>query len=148
MSPNGEGATATAHRPVALNVGLDPAIVGAPETPSSSFPDVDAETVERGIEQTRRDANELGLDLDVFLIDRTEGVESRFRDKLESGDYAIIVIGGGVRLEPSLTHLFEALVNCVLAYAPNATVCFNTGPDTTIDAIRRWWPTSTPVPAL
>lgn len=143
MNPDQENAT-TMGKPVALIVGLDPAAA-----PASYFPDVNtSEAVERGIRELPGAANELGLDLDTFLIDRTDDIYARFHQKLASGDFAIIAIGGGIRLEPSLTHLLETLVNCARSNSPRSTICFNTGPETTIDAIRRWWPSSTAVPAL
>lgn len=138
-----ERATGTS-RPAALIVGLDPATA-----PGSYFPAVDtAEAVERGIQDIPHAAGELGLDLDMFLIGRTDDIDARFREKVASGHYAVVVIGGGIRLEPSLTHLLETLVNGVLSQSPHSAICFNTGPETTIEAIRRWWPTSTPAPAL
>jgi hypothetical protein len=148
MNLDSEAPQTFTGRPVALNVGLDPDFVGAADESRAAFPTVDADTVRRGIEATRRTLDEMGLDFDNFLIDRTESVEARFRDKLASNDYAIIVIGGGVRLEPSLTHLFEALVNCIRTHSAHSTMCFNTGPDTTPEAIRRWWPHPRPIPDL
>ncbi|GAS98346.1 uncharacterized protein RMCC_5311 [Mycolicibacterium canariasense] len=143
MNATQEHATTTPV-PVALIVGLDPA--GAPDW---YFPGADtSEAVERGIRELPGATGELRLALDTFLIDYTDDIGARFQQKLSGANIAIIVIGGGIRLEPSLTHLLETLVNCAHTNAPHAAICFNTGPETTIDAIRRWWPSSTPVPAL
>ncbi|MUL78460.1 hypothetical protein [Mycolicibacterium sp. CBMA 226] len=143
MNATEEHATTT-PKPVALIVGLDPA--GAPD---SYFPDDDtSDAVERGIRELPGAADGLGLALDTFLIDRTDDIDARFRQKLAGGDFAIIVIGAGIRLQPALTHLLETLVNCVRTNSPRSAICFNTGPEDTIEAIRRWWPSLTPVPAL
>ncbi len=53
--------------------------------------------------------------------------------------YDAIVIDAGVRLEPALTELFEALVYTVRANSAQSVMCFNTGPDSTAAAVERWW---------
>jgi hypothetical protein len=47
------------------------------------------------------------------------------------------MIGAGVRMAPEHTALFERLVNVINEVSPGVTFCFNTTPDTTIDALRR-----------
>jgi hypothetical protein len=54
--------------------------------------------------------------------------------------YEIIMIGAGLRLEPSMTPLFETVVNLVLKHSLRSTLCLNTGPGSTEEAVRRWWP--------
>ncbi|MET8866070.1 hypothetical protein ABZW11_24300 [Nonomuraea sp. NPDC004580] len=46
----------------------------------------------------------------------------------------------GVRLEPAMTPLFQKLINIARTHSPASVLCFNTGPQTTVDAVRRWWP--------
>lgn len=48
------------------------------------------------------------------------------------------MIGGGVRMLPEHTLLFERLVNVLLEASPGIRLCFNSSPETTIDALRRW----------
>jgi hypothetical protein len=48
------------------------------------------------------------------------------------------MIGAGVRLAAEHTLLFERLVNVVVELVPGIRWCFNTSPETTIDALRRW----------
>jgi len=49
----------------------------------------------------------------------------------------VVVIGGGVRLDPAQTPMLEALVNAVIEAAPRARVAFNTLPTETVEAIER-----------
>jgi hypothetical protein len=50
----------------------------------------------------------------------------------------VVVIGGGVRLDPAQTTVLEALVNAVIDAAPGARVAFNTSPTDTAEAIGRF----------
>jgi hypothetical protein len=131
--------------PVVLNVGLDPAALERSTTPSEAFPRVDAKEVRDGLEASRAALAELGLDFETCLIDRGPAAEDVLRRKLQQQHFDIIMFGGGVRLEPSLTHLFEVLINCAIQHSPRSTLCFNTGPDTTVEAVQRWWPERTPL---
>jgi hypothetical protein len=128
------------ERPRVLNVGLHPDLVTEMAGSRSTFTSVDAAEVHRGLDATRHAAVELGLDFDNFLVDHGVDVDQALRQRLRDRHYSLVVIGGGVRLEPALTHLFEVLVNAVVSVSPGSVLCFNTGPDTTIEAIRRWWP--------
>jgi hypothetical protein len=133
--------------PHALNVGLDPALVGDPAFPHSAFPTVDAATVQAGIRAARAGLADLGLDLDTCFLDRGETADTTLRAALRRRHYEVVVVGAGVRLEPPLTPLFEVVVNAIREASPGSTVCFNTGPDTTVAAVRRWWPTRRPFDA-
>lgn len=48
-----------------------------------------------------------------------------------------VLIGFGVRGTPSETAIFEALVNTTREYAPQAKFAFNSGPEGTLDALKR-----------
>ncbi|WP_175647761.1 hypothetical protein [Streptomyces cyaneochromogenes] len=48
------------------------------------------------------------------------------------------MIGGGVRMLPENTLLFERLVNVLTEEAPGIRLCFNTTPEDTVEALRRW----------
>jgi hypothetical protein len=49
-----------------------------------------------------------------------------------------VVIGGGLRLPPKSTLLFEAVLNAVRKAAPYTPIAFNTRPEDTADAAARW----------
>jgi hypothetical protein len=48
------------------------------------------------------------------------------------------MIGAGVRKIDRHFLLFERLVNVVHEHAPRAKLCFNTKPDDTAEAVKRW----------
>lgn len=123
-----------------LNVGLDPRVVGDPTAPSEAFPKVDAAEVQAGLDRAAAELAHMGLGFETCLLDRSASAEEEFRAAVRRKHYDIIVIGGGVRLEPSMTPLFEKLVNIARTHSPESVLCFNTGPDTTVEAVRRWWP--------
>lgn len=133
------------QRPCVLNIGLHPQFVTKTSASRKTARGVDAEQVERGLDAARDEATEMGLDFDTFLINDGTEIDRELREKLRERHYAFIVIGGGVRFEPGLTHLLEVLVNAVMSVSPGSVLCFNTGPDKTMAAVRRWWPHPTAV---
>ena len=125
-----------------LNVGLDPRVVGDPAAPSEAFPTVDAAQVRAGLDKAAAELARIGLGFENCLLDRSATAEEKFRTVVSQKHYDIIVIGGGIRLEPSMTPLFEKIINIARTHSPASVLCFNTGPDTTVEAVRRWWPQS------
>lgn len=124
----------------ALNIGLDPKIVGTSGVPQTAFPAVEPRDVEAGIAAAREELAEVGLDLDSCFISDLDDVVGPLRRTLQGRRYVVAVIGAGVRLEPALTPVLELLVNVIRTHSPETTICFNTGPGSTAAAIRRWWP--------
>jgi hypothetical protein len=49
-----------------------------------------------------------------------------------------VVIGAGLRVPPERMLLFEKVLNLVHRLAPRASICFNTTPADTAEAVRRW----------
>ena len=49
-----------------------------------------------------------------------------------------ILIGAGVRTNPSNFLLFEKLINVVHEHAPQAKLCFNQLPSDIAEAVKRW----------
>lgn len=123
-----------------LNVGLDPRVVGDAAAPSKAFPTVDAAQVKAGLEKAAAELASLGLGFETCLLDRSPKAEEKLRACLSQKHYDIILFGGGVRLEPSMTPLFEKLINIARTDSPSSVLCFNTGPDAIVEAVRRWWP--------
>jgi hypothetical protein len=136
----------TIPRPRVLNVGLHPDLVT--ELAERRGLPTRAEEVRRGLEQTRASLDRLGVDFDSYLVAGGVDVAEGLRVALMRCRYDFAVIGGGVRLDPEMTHLLEVLVNTIVAVSPSTVLCFNTGPSTTVDAIRRWWPTDAPLQSI
>jgi hypothetical protein len=128
-----------------LNVGLDPALVDDAPSSRAAFPEIDAAAVRAGMAAGRARLEELGLSVDVCLLDYGRTAEAVFRAALTARDYDIVLIGAGVRLDPELTPLLEVLVNTAHELAPGAKLCFNVSPTTAVEAVQRWWPEHTPL---
>ena len=60
------------------------------------------------------------------------------QSQLKQKRFDCILIGAGVRANPSNFLLFEKLINVVHEHAPQAKLCFNTLPSDTAAAVKRW----------
>ena len=85
---------------------------------------------------TLRDA---GFDVVHCLVDTSpEAAEELLRAQFERSSFGLAMIGGGIRMVPEHTLLFERIVNVLHMVSPGIRLCFNTAPDNTVDALRRW----------
>jgi len=60
------------------------------------------------------------------------------QSQLKQKRWDCVMIGAGVRTVPSNFMLFEKLINVVHEHAPQAKICFNTMPNDTAAAVKRW----------
>lgn len=125
-------------RPVVLSVGLDPTLINFSDPAYGAFPGMTAEKVMVGLNRDVTTLNGLGYDASLCLVDFGETAEAVLTAALAERAYNCIMIGAGVRLIAQNTPLFEKLINIVHRHAPDAKLCFNTRPDDTADAVRRW----------
>jgi hypothetical protein len=58
--------------------------------------------------------------------------------RLAGGRYDCVVIGAGIRLQPSRLALFEAVVNAIRRAAPQTAIAFNTRSEDRGAAAARW----------
>jgi hypothetical protein len=72
------------------------------------------------------------------LTDFGETAATVVRRHLEQQAFDCVLIGAGVRANPSNFLLFEQLINVVHEHAPRARLCFNTMPGDTAAAVKRW----------
>ncbi|WP_331450347.1 hypothetical protein [Streptomyces prasinus] len=80
-----------------------------------------------------------GFDVVPCLIDASpDRAAATVREQLRKHTFGLAMIGGGVRLLPENTLLFERLVNVLTEEAPRIRLCFNTSPENTVEALRRW----------
>ena len=119
-----------------LMIGLDPALIdfSQPGYP----PGMDAAKVHAGLKATEIELTQLGYSLDMCLTDFGETAEAVVQSKLQQRRFACIMIGAGVRTNPSNFLLFEKLINVVHKHAPEAKLCFNTLPGDSAAAVKRW----------
>jgi hypothetical protein len=113
-----------------LVIGLDP----------TTLADWDPEPVRAAIARGRARFDEHGIEADWCLVAPDEHPEETITAALTRGDYACVVIGGGIRSYEPLLELFENVVNLVRRHAPDAALAFNRSPEDCADAALRWLP--------
>ena len=119
--------------PFTVLVGLDPT---SPEVPDEARREVQKQLAEVGAQ-----FEAVGLQFQFVSVDPND--LKPLMDALTAHDKVdAVVIGFGVRRNPDLTYLLEQLVDTVRTAAPQAKILFNTMPNTTLGAVKRWFPVS------
>ncbi|WP_329112615.1 hypothetical protein [Streptomyces sp. NBC_01353] len=121
-----------------LFIGLHPSAVDYSQLPDDLDEAVLADRIAAGNEAAR----EAGVDGVLCLIDDTslDRAEATVRQHLQEHAFGLVMLGGGLRMLPEYTLLFERLVNALTEAAPGIRLCFSTTPENTVDALRRWIP--------
>ncbi len=119
-----------------LVIGLDPALIDF-SLPGYA-PGMNAAKVHAGLKSSDAELTRLGYSVQMCLTDFGETAEAVVRKQLEQSRFDCILIGAGVRANPSNLLLFEKLVNVVHEHAPRSRICFNTLPSDTAAAVQRW----------
>ncbi|MFI6123098.1 hypothetical protein ACIBCU_25515 [Streptomyces sp. NPDC051064] len=118
-----------------LSIGLHPSALDYSRMPDG----LDEAALTARIEAGNTALREAGFDAVPCLIDTSpDRAEATVRKHLQEHAFGLAMIGGGVRMAPENTLLFERLVNVLAEAAPGIRLCFNTSPETTVDALRRW----------
>ena len=119
-----------------LLIGLDPTLIdfSKPGYP----PGMDATKVFAGLRSSEAELTGLGYGVQMCLTDFGETAESVVESQLKQKAFDCVLIGAGVRTNPSNFILFEKLINIVHKHAPQAKLCFNTLPSDTAEAVKRW----------
>ncbi len=118
-----------------LSIGIHPRSVDY-----SALPDgVDEAALSERIERGNTALREAGFDVALCQVDTSlDAAEKLVRDALDGASFGLAMIGGGIRMVPEHTELFERILNVLLEVSPGIRLCFNTAPDNTVDALRRW----------
>lgn len=112
-----------------LTIGLHPKSLDY-----SQFPDLDERKLLARIETGHAAMRAAGFDAASCLVGtEPDEAEREIRAQLAEGPIAVAMIGGAIRMMPEHTLLFERIVNLL----GDAVLCFNTSPETTVDALRR-----------
>ena len=119
-----------------LIIGLDPALIDF--TQPGYAPGMTAAKVLAGLKSSEDELNRLGYNVTMCLTDFGETAEAVVQGQLKQNRFDCVLIGAGVRANPSNFLLFEKLVNVVHEHAPQSKICFNTLPTDTAAAIQRW----------
>jgi hypothetical protein len=99
---------------------------------------MDATKVFAGLRSSEEELTGLGYSVEMCLTDFGETAEAVVQGRLEQRRFDCVLIGAGVRANPSNFLLFEKLINVVHEHAPQAKICFNTLPSDTAAAVQRW----------
>jgi hypothetical protein len=121
-----------------LLVGLDPTLIDFSDPDYAAFPGLDAQKVRAALDADRATLVALGYDAELCLTDLGETAGAVVEERLARKTYDCVLIGAGVRTIPQHFALFERLINVVHEHAPGAKLCFNTRPDDTAEAVKRW----------
>jgi len=116
-----------------LLVGWNPDVVDY-----SKWPGLTPDKLRAALEADRAKFEALGYDAELGLIDSAETADQTLRDLLAVKQRDCVLIGAGVRTIPEYLHTFERLVNTFHECAPNAKLCFNSGPFDSVGAVQRW----------
>ncbi|MGY0501308.1 hypothetical protein ACWZHB_22715 [Nocardia sp. FBN12] len=117
-----------------LSIGLHPNAVDY-----SRYPQMDEATLTARIAAGETALRAAGFDIVSCQVPADpDAAEATLRECAASGQFRVAMIGAGVRMAPEHTLLFERLINVAGEIAPGIRFCFNTSPETTIDALRRW----------
>ena len=119
-----------------LVIGLDPTLIDFSEP--GYPPGMNATKVFAGLQACEDELTGLGYSVQMCMTDFGETAESVVQNQLGQKKFNCVLIGAGVRTNPSNFLLFEKLINVVHEHAPQARLCFNTLPADTAAAIRRW----------
>ncbi|MFD5497151.1 hypothetical protein ACFYY3_08370 [Streptomyces sp. NPDC001812] len=118
-----------------LAIGLHPSALDYSRMPEG----VDEAALTARIGAANAALREAGFDAVPCLIDASpDRAAETVREQLRKHTFGLAMIGGGVRMLPENTLLFERLVNVLTEEAPWIRLCFNTTPEDTIEALRRW----------
>ena len=119
-----------------LVIGLDPTLIDFSKP--GYAPGMDATKVLAGLKSSEDELTRLGYSVQTSLTDFGETAEKVVQMQLQQKRFDCILIGAGVRTNPSNLMLFEKLINVVHEHAPQAKLCFNTMPNDTAAAVKRW----------
>jgi len=119
-----------------LIVGEDPALIdfGAPDAPKN----IDAAKIMAGLNDSVARLQAAGHEAELLLTQDAASVEAQVSRALKGRTYDVIVIGAGLRTLPAMTDQFEQLMNVLRDKAPRAKLAFNSRPDDSDAAARRW----------
>ena len=119
-----------------LVVGLDPALIDFSKP--GYAPGMTATKVLAGLKSSEEELSRSGYRVQTCLTDFGDTAEAVLETQLQQRRFDCVMIGAGVRANPSNFILFEKLINVVHEHAPQSRICFNTLPSDTAVAVKRW----------
>lgn len=120
-----------------LLVGLEPTTIDYSDLGYQPFSKLGPELVQAGLDGDVEELTRKGFDAELCL-DSAADLPATLERRLCEKTYDCILVGAGVRLLPKNFLLFEKVINSIHALAPKASICFNTKPDDSTEAVERW----------
>jgi hypothetical protein len=118
-----------------LSIGFHPRALDFSKMPDG----VDEASLTARIERGNAVLREAGFDVVLCQIEvSADAAEEQIREHLHDAQFGLAMIGGGIRMIPEHTELFERIVNVLHEVSPGIRLCFNTAPDNSVDALKRW----------
>jgi hypothetical protein len=119
-----------------LIIGEDPDLINfdAPDAP----PDMTATKVMAGLNGSVERLKAEGHRAMLMLTKTADTIEGQVADALAETPYDVVVIGAGLRTLPPMADQFERLINALHSQASQARLAFNSRPDDSDVAARRW----------
>jgi len=106
----------------------------------SKWPGLTHEKLQAALDADKTKFESLGYATELGLIQCEQTAETLLLSLLQEKPRDCILIGAGVRTDAAYLSLFERLINTVHEHAPNARICFNSGPFDSLKAVQRWVP--------
>jgi hypothetical protein len=103
-----------------------------------AFPEYDAALIAATLAAGHQRFAAEGIPADLCLVQPDATAEPEIVARLTAKDYAVVVIGGGIRKHDPAVGLFERVIHLVRQHAPGAAIAFNTNPTDCLEAARRW----------
>jgi len=116
-----------------LAIGIDPVFVDFTTMPQFT-PEMFQSYIDAQIERIRA----LGYDVTSCLVDLGDTAEAVAAQALQSQSFDCVLVGAGLRQPGERLILFEKILNLIHRLAPEASICFNSNPADSADAVRRW----------
>ncbi len=112
-------------------IGLDPHRVPGPWDPAPV-----AEAIAVGLGRFAEAG--IGVESCLLGLDGSDELEAVVTRALDSRQWEVVVVGGGLRHVEGRPELFERIVNLVHRHAPGAAIAFSSAPGGTFEAAARW----------
>ena len=119
-----------------LVVGLNPTLIDFSQP--GYAPGMNTTKVLAVIKASEDELTRLGYSVQTCLTDFGETAEAVVQSQLKQKRFDCVLIGAGVRTNPSNFLLFEKLINVVHEHAPQAKLCFNQLPSDIAETVKRW----------
>ncbi len=119
-------------------IGIDPKYLDLPADAVGIDETLTAESILDGLNRSIDALRVEGHDASLVLTDLGETAADTVASALGRTPADVVVVGAGIRIPAKNTALLERVVNAAITANPTARLAFNTAPDDSEVAARRW----------